>query len=57
MELDAVRKRVYDYRERILVENRDFTINSLREKWFGEDRNKSTLFSVFRLSILDLKNW
>ena len=55
MELDVVRKRVYDYRDRILIENREFTVDTLREKWFGEDRNKRTLLGVLRLSILDLE--
>jgi site-specific recombinase XerD len=53
--LDVIRKRVYDYRERILIENRNFTVNTLREKWFGEDRNRRTLFGVFRSSILDIE--
>ena len=55
MALDIIKKRVYDYKERIHIENRDFTVNSLREKWFGEDRNKRTLLGVFRLSIMDLE--
>ena len=55
MALDIIRKRVYDYKERIFIENRNFSISTLREKWFGEDRNKRTLFGVFRLSILDLE--
>jgi hypothetical protein len=55
MALDEVKKKVYDYRERILIENRNFTVNTLREKWFGEDRNQRTLLGVFRLSILDLE--
>jgi hypothetical protein len=55
MALDVIRKRVYDYRERILIENRNFTVNALREKWFGQDRNKMTLLGVFRLSIMDLE--
>jgi site-specific recombinase XerD len=52
--LDLLKKQVYDYREQILSENRRFTIYTLREKWFGEDRNQRTLLGVFRLSILDL---
>ncbi len=55
MELDLIKKRVYDYRERILIENKEFTVNALPEKWFGEDRNKRTLLGVSRLSILDLE--
>lgn len=54
MALDVIKKRVYDYKERILIENRNFTVNTLREKWFGEDPSKRTLLGVFRLSILDL---
>jgi hypothetical protein len=53
--LDEIRKRVYEYKERILFENRNFTINTLREKWFGEDHRKRTLLGVFRLSIMDLE--
>src|SRR5687767_4375079 len=34
MALDLVKKRVYDYKERIRLEERDFTVNALREKWF-----------------------
>lgn len=53
--LDLVKKQVYDYKERIKIERRDFTVNSLREKWFGQDRNTRTLLETFRLSILDLQ--
>lgn len=55
MALDLVKKKVYDYKERIRIEERDFTVNSLREKWFGQDRNNRTLLEVLRLSILDLQ--
>lgn len=55
MMLDLLKKRVYEYKERIDLENRNFTVNTLREKWFGEDRNKRTLLGVFRLSILGLE--
>ncbi len=37
------------------MENRNFSVNTLREKRFGQDRNQRTLFGVFRLSILDLE--
>jgi site-specific recombinase XerD len=53
--LDLIRKQVYDYRAQVLSENRRFTVDTLREKWFGEDRNDRTLLGVFRLSILDLE--
>ena len=55
MSLDLVRKQVYDYREEILSGNRDFTVGTLREKWFGECRKNRTLLGVFRSSILDLE--
>lgn len=55
MALDIIKKRVYDYKDRILRENKNFTVDTLREKWFGEDRNKRTLLGVVRLSILDLE--
>jgi hypothetical protein len=55
MALDEIKRKVYEYRERILLENRDFTVDSLREKWFGQDRNKRTLLGVFRSSIMDLE--
>jgi hypothetical protein len=46
---------VYNYKKRILFENRSFTVNTLREKWFSEDHNKRTLLGVFRLGIMDLE--
>ena len=55
MALDIIKKKVYEYKEQLSVANRDFTVNSLREKWFGQDRNSRTLLEVFRLSILDLQ--
>lgn len=55
MALDEIKRKVYEYKERILLENRDFTVDSLREKWFGQDRNKRTLLGVFRSSIMDLE--
>ena len=54
-ELDIIKKQVYDYKEQILNEHIRFTVDALREKWFGEDRNQRTLLGVFRLSILDLE--
>ena len=48
MALDLIKKRVYEYKEQLYIENRDFTVNSLREKWYDEDRNKRTLLGVFR---------
>ena len=54
-ELDLIKKQVYDYKAQILLENRRFTVDRLREKWFGQDRNERTLLGVFRLSILDLE--
>jgi len=55
MALDEIKSRVYEIKKRILSENRNLSIDSFREKWFGEDRNKRTLLGVFRLSILDLE--
>ncbi len=55
MALDLIKKKVYEYKEQLYIENRDFTVNSLREKWFGEDRNKRTLLGVFRSSIMDFE--
>ena len=55
MALDEIKKKVYEFKERILIEKKNFTVNTLREKWFGQDRNKMTLLGVFRLSILDLE--
>jgi hypothetical protein len=54
MALDEIKKRVYEFRDRIFFENRNFTVRALREKWFGEDRNKRTLLGMFRLRVLDL---
>ncbi|HEX7458871.1 MAG TPA: Arm DNA-binding domain-containing protein [Ginsengibacter sp.] len=42
-ELDLIKKQVYDYQERIIIENRYFSVDSLREKWFGVDRRQCTL--------------
>jgi len=50
-----LKKRVYEYEEQILFENRNFTVNTLREKWFGEDRNTRTLLGVFRLKIIEFE--
>jgi hypothetical protein len=55
MALDVIRKQVYDYKDRILFENRIFSVDTLRGKWFGENRSEMTLLGVFRLSILDLE--
>jgi hypothetical protein len=55
MALDEIRKKVYDYRDRIQKEGRHLNVNTLREKWFGQDRNSRTLLEVVRLSILDLE--
>jgi site-specific recombinase XerD len=55
MALDMITKKVYEYGEQLYSENRDFTVNSLREKWFGEDRNKRTLLGVFRSRIMDFE--
>ena len=55
MALNLIKKKVYEYKEQLYIENRDFTVNSLREKWFGEDRNKRTLLGVFRSSIMDFE--
>jgi site-specific recombinase XerD len=55
MALDLIKKQVYDYKEQIISEARDFTVSALREKWFGEDRDSRTLLGVFRSSILELE--
>ena len=55
MALDEIKRKVYDYKERIEKEQREFNIRTLREKWFGQDRNTRTLLEVVRLSILDLE--
>jgi site-specific recombinase XerD len=55
MAFDVLRKKVYDYKDRISYENRDFTVDTLREKWFGQDQNKRTLLDVFRLNIIELE--
>ncbi|OQP56163.1 site-specific integrase [Niastella populi] len=55
MELDEIRKKVYDYKVRIQKEGREFSVRTLREKWFGQDRDTRTLLEVVRLSLLDLE--
>lgn len=53
--LDEIKKRVYDHRDTIRKEQRDFTVNTLREKWFGQDRNCRTLLEAVKITILDLE--
>jgi integrase-like protein len=53
MELDEIRKKVYDYKDRIQKEGREFSVRTLREKWFGQDRDTRTLLEAVRLSLLD----
>lgn len=55
MALDMLTKKVYDYRDQLYKENRDFTVNSLREKWFGQDRSKRTLLGLFRARVMDFE--
>ncbi|HKZ64790.1 MAG TPA: site-specific integrase [Chitinophagaceae bacterium] len=55
MSLDEIKRKVYDYKDRIQREHREFNVHTLREKWFGRDRNTRTLLEVVRLSILDLE--
>jgi hypothetical protein len=55
MALDEIRKKVYDYKELMLSQNRELTVNALREKWFGEDKSNRTLLCVIRASIMDLE--
>jgi site-specific recombinase XerD len=55
MALDMIKKKVYDYRDQLYKENREFTVNSLREKWFGQDRNKRTLLGLFRSRVMDFE--
>ncbi len=55
MTLDEIKKKVYEYKDRIQKERREFSVSTLREKWFGQDRNTRTLLEVVRLSILDLE--
>ena len=55
MALDKIKRKVYDYKERIEKEQREFSVRTLREKWFGQDRNSRTLLEVVRLSILDFE--
>jgi len=53
--LDEIRKKVYDYKEQILKEGRQFSVRTLREKWFGQDRDTRTLLEAVRLSLLELE--
>ncbi len=54
MAFDVLRKQVYDYKDRIIFENRNFTVIHFEKMVWGR-RNKRTLLGVFRLSILDLQ--
>lgn len=55
MALDEIRRQVYDYKERIEKEGRQLSVQTLREKWFGQNRNTCTLLETIRLNILDLE--
>lgn len=55
MALDEIRRKVYEYQDRIYKEQREFNVNTLREKWFGRDRNTRTLLEAVSMSILDLE--
>jgi hypothetical protein len=55
MALDIIKNKVYEFKNQLSIENRDFTVNSLRERWFGQDRNTRTLIEVFRSKILDIE--
>ena len=55
MDLDEIRKKVYDYKERIQKEGRQFSVRTLREKWFGQDRDTRTLLESVKLSLLDFE--
>lgn len=55
MALDMIKKKVYDYRDQLYKENREFTVNSLREKWYGQNRNKRTLLGLFRSRVMDFE--
>lgn len=55
MTLDEMKRKVYEYKDCIQKEHREFSVHTLREKWFGQDRNTRTLLEVVRLSILDLE--
>lgn len=50
-----IKRKVYEYKDRIQKEQREFKVTTLREKWFGQDRNTRTLLEVVRLSILDVE--
>jgi hypothetical protein len=54
-ELDLIKKKVYNYKDRLQIEEREFTVKSIRQKWFGQDRNTRTLLEARRLNILDLQ--
>lgn len=53
--LDQLIKKVYDYKETIQKEQRNFSVTTLREKWYGQDRSSRTLLEAVRLNILDLE--
>jgi len=37
------------------AQNRELTVNALREIWFGEDQNNRTLLTVIKSGIMDLE--
>jgi hypothetical protein len=56
MALDMITKKVYEYREQLYFENRDFTVSSLREKWFGEDKINAHCLEYSDHALWILKN-
>lgn len=55
MALDIIRSKVYEYKNQLSHENRNFAVDSLRERWLGQDRNTRTLMGVIRSKILDIE--
>ncbi|MEJ7736985.1 MAG: site-specific integrase [Chitinophagaceae bacterium] len=55
MALDLIRSKVYEYKGQLSIENRNFTVDSLRESWLGQDRNTRTLMGVIASKILDIE--
>jgi len=55
MALDLIRSKVYEYKGQMIIENRNLTVDSLRERWLGQDRNTRTLMGVIASKILDIE--
>jgi len=53
--LEYLRHEVYEYQQEILQEQKEVTVHSLRDKWFGRGEKKYTLMEVIGLHNADME--